>query len=254
MASCLAFEAGSGFDLEGVEKGQICLRAERDFVGVQCGIMDQFISALGQKDHALFIDTRSLEFESVPLPASGISMVICNSNKPRGLVESEYNKRRAECEEADSLLNQYIPNLSSLRDVAITGLERYQSRLPETIFRRARHVVTENMRVVASVSALKAGNVAEFGRLMNESHDSLRYDYEVSCKELDILVEAARSVIGVYGSRMTGAGFGGCTISLVADEAVQEFKKVVGSEYSAATGLRADIYICRAADGARRLQ
>lgn len=253
VAACLAFEAVSGFSLEPVDRALLCQRAEREFVGVQCGIMDQFISALGVQDHALLIDTRSLGFEPVPLPASGLSIVIGNTNKQRGLVDSEYNKRRAECGAAVALLERSYPEVRALRDVSEEMLEARRRDMDPVVYRRARHVVTENGRVLKSVEALKRGDIERFGRLMNESHDSLRDDYEVSCSELDVMVDAARGIPGVYGSRMTGAGFGGCTVSIVSSEQVGQFRERVGQTYKQAANRQATFYVCRASAGAHRL-
>lgn len=250
-AACLAFEISSGFRLGPVERALVAQRAEREFVGVQCGIMDQFIACLGRADHALFIDTRSLAYEPTPLPEQGVALIIGNTNKQRGLVDSEYNTRRAECEEAVRVLQLANPNVQALRDVSLSELDAARNRLSERTYRRARHVITENDRVLASVRALREGRIAEFGRWMNDSHDSLRDDYEVSCAELDAMVEAARGLPETFGSRMTGAGFGGCTVSLVASDAVPRFMDRVGEAYKAATGRTATFYACRASDGAR---
>ncbi len=254
VASGLAFAAGAGLELEPVRLALLAQRAEREFVGVNVGIMDQFISALGQKDHALLIDTRSLTYEAVPLPQSGVTIVIADTNKKRGLVDSEYNTRRAECERAVEILKESLPEIIALRDVSLADFERYADRLPEETRRRARHVVTEDARTLESVTALKAGDITRFGQLMNESHYSLQHDYEVSCRELDAMVEAARSIEGVYGARMTGAGFGGCTVSLVATEAVEKFQQEVPALYKQATGLTPAIYVTTAAQGAQRLK
>ena len=253
VASCLAFEAAGGFEVKPVDRALIGQRAEREFVGVQVGIMDQFISALGKANHALFIDTRSLEYEAVPLPESGVSILVADTNKQRGLVDSEYNTRRAECEEAVRVLGAKLPGIKALRDVSVGEFERHGHDLPETVRKRARHVIMENDRVTQSVEALRNGDVSRFGHLMNISHNSLRDDYEVSCRELDVMVELARQVEGVYGSRMTGAGFGGCTVSLVKDSAVEEFQRFVGPRYREETGLEPTFYVCRASDGAHRV-
>jgi galactokinase len=254
VAGGLAFAAGAGLELEPVRLALLAQRAEREFVGVNVGIMDQFISALGQKDHALLIDTRSLTYEAVPLPQSGVSIVIADTNKKRGLVDSEYNTRRAECEQAVEILKEFLPEIKALRDVTLEDFERYADKLPEVTRRRARHVVTEDARTLEGVAALKAGDIARFGQLMNASHTSLQDDYEVSCKELDALAEAARSIEGVYGARMTGAGFGGCTVSLVATEAVENFQREVPELYRQATGLSTTIIVTRASQGAQRLK
>jgi galactokinase len=169
--------------------------------------------------------------------------------KRRGLVDSEYNARRRECEEGVRLLQKHLPGTKALRDVSPAQFERYQGDLPEVVRQRCRHVVYENERVLQSVRAFKRGDLATFGRLMNESHVSLRDDYQVSCRELNVMVEAAWQVDGVYGSRLTGAGFGGCTVSLVAGEAVKRFRAHVAAEYQAATGVEPQIYVCAVEDG-----
>ncbi len=244
LVSCgMTLAAANGIEIDPVRLALLAQRAEHEFVGVNVGIMDQFISALGQKDHALLIDTRSLTYEAVPLPNSGVSIVIADTNKKRGLVDSEYNTRRAECERAVALLKGDLPSIRALRDVSVEQLERYGSKLPDVTLMRARHVVTEDARTLASVTALKAGNITRFGELMNGSHESLKNDYQVSCRELDIMVGAARSIDGVFGARMTGAGFGGCTVSLVADEAVEQFLNEVPGVVQ--KGYRAELqYIC----------
>lgn len=258
MASSLAFESAGGFLLEPVKRALLGQQAEWNpqFVGVRCGIMDQFISALGHADHALFIDTRNLKHEAVPLPASGLSLLISNTNVKHQLAgdNSAYNKRREECEQAVKILRNFLSDIKALRDVNADQFRQYAKHLPEPVRRRARHVISENMRVTESVAALKAGNITLFGQLMNESHDSLRDDYEVSCRELDVMVSAAREVKGVFGSRLTGAGFGGCTISLVENEAVEAFKAQVGGTYKVETGREATFYVCHASEGASRLK
>jgi galactokinase len=254
VAGGLAFAAAAGLEIEPVRLALLAQRAEREFVGVNVGIMDQFISALGQKDHALLIDTRALTYEAVPLPKSGVSIVIADTNKKRGLVDSEYNTRRRECEQAVAILKQHLPDIKALRDVSVEDFEKYAAELPEVTRKRARHVVTEDARTLESVTALKAGDIPRFGQLMNASHESLRTDYEVSCKELDAMVAAARSIEGVYGARMTGAGFGGCTVSLVQDKSVAAFQREVPIQYKQATGLNATIYVTTASQGAQRLK
>lgn len=254
VASGLAFSAAAGLEIEPVRLALLAQKAEREFVGVNVGIMDQYISALGQKDHALLIDTRSLTYEAVPLPQSGVEIIIADTNKKRGLVDSEYNTRRSECERAVEILKEFLPDIKALRDVSVKEFEQHQDKLPEITRKRARHVITENARTLESVDALKAGDIARFGVLMNESHESLRADYEVSCKELDALVEAARSVDGVFGARMTGAGFGGCTVSLAKSESVPIFQKQVAERYKQTTGLNTTIYVTRASQGAQRLK
>jgi galactokinase len=238
----------AGFRLSRVELALLCQRAENEFVGMNCGIMDQFVSALGQRDHALLIDCRSLEYQPVPLP-TGAAIIVADTMKRRGLVDSEYNTRRRECEEGVRILQRYLPQVQALRDVSSDQFVEYEGQLPENVRKRCRHIVYENERVLRSVAALRAGDLNAFGRLMNESHISLRDDYEVSCLELDIMAEAAWKVDGVYGSRMTGAGFGGCTVSLVAEKAVEGFLAQVAAGYEEATGIVPQIYVCRAEHG-----
>ncbi len=254
VACGLAFASIQNREIDGKRLALLAQRAEREFVGVNVGIMDQFISALGQKDHALLIDTRSLEYEAVPLPKSGVSIVIADTNKKRGLVDSEYNTRRAECERAVEILKEFLPGITALRDVSPEQFEQFADRLPEVTRKRARHVITEDARTLEGVAALKAGDIARFGELMNASHESLKNDYEVSCAELDAMVGAARSIPGVFGARMTGAGFGGCTVSLVKDEAVADFLDRVPALYKSATGRSAAIYVTAAAQGAQRIK
>ena len=253
VACAMTFQALSGFDMCGSELALLCQAAENEFVGVNCGIMDQFISRLGTKNHALFIDCRTLEHEAVPLPSDGIKVVVADTMKKRELVDSEYNTRRAQCEEAVSILKDYLPGARALRDVTALDFRDYGGELPPTVRRRAQHVITENNRVLESVDALRQGRLADFGRLMNQSHESLRDMYQVSCRELDALVESALRVRGVYGSRMTGAGFGGCTVSLVADEAVDEFLEEVPLEYRARIGVTPTLYVCTPEGGAEVL-
>lgn len=254
VAAGYLLSAGTETEIDPVRRAVLAQKAEREFVGVNVGIMDMYISALGKKDHALFIDTRSLTYDAVPLPSSGVSIVIADTNKKRGLVDSKYNMRRSECEQAVTLLQAPLPEITALRDVTWEQFERYANLLPETVRRRARHVISENERVLESVAALKSGKVERFGELMDASHESLRFDYEVSCAELDAMVAAARSVEGVFGSRMTGAGFGGCTVSLVAEAAVETFLQSVPAKYTDATGLTPAIYVTTAAQGAERLR
>lgn len=249
VASAMMFKTLNGFELDGPEMALLCQAAENKFVGVNCGIMDQFISCLGQKDHALFVDCRTLDHESVPLP-KGIKVIVADTMKKRGLVDSEYNLRRSQCEEAVSLFRTYMPTIKALRDVTVADFRKHGDGLPPTVRRRAEHVVFENERVIKSVEALRADKIALFGRLMNQSHESLRDKYEVSCRELDVMVDASRKVPGVYGARMTGAGFGGCTVSVVADEAVAEFLEKVPEEYKARIGVEPTVYVCTPENGA----
>lgn len=242
----------ASFELSRVELALLCQRAENEFVGMNCGIMDQFVSALGQRDHALLIDCRSLDYQPVPLP-TGAAIIVADTMKRRGLVDSEYNTRRQECEEGVRILQRYLPEVQALRDVSVAQFVEYKGQLPEKVRQRCRHVIYENEQVLRGVAALRADDLDAFGWLMNESHSSLRNDYEVSCPELDIMVKAAWKVEGVYGSRMTGAGFGGCTVSLVAEEAVDGFQAQVAAAYEEATSIVPQIYVCRAEDGVSKL-
>ncbi len=255
VAGGLAFAVASGLEIDPVKLATMARQGENGFIGAKVGIMDQFISSLGQKDHALLIDTRALTYEAVPLPQSGVSIVIADTNKkrPEGNLTTWYNDRVDECARAVAIFQKHLSNVHALRDVSVEEFQRYEEELPDLARRRARHVITEDARTLEGVMALKAGDITRFGELMNQSHESLRDDYEVSCKELDALVNAARSVPGVYGARMTGAGFGGCTVSLVADDALDAFRRDVPPQYKAATGLDTTIYVTTAAQGAQRL-
>jgi galactokinase len=233
-----------------VKMGQ---RAENQFVGVNCGIMDQFASGMGAADHALFLNCETLEFETVPLKLSGLKIVISNTNKRRGLADSKYNERRAECEAAVEYLAQSKP-IANLSQLSLEEFENYAPVIPDEVTRkRARHVISENDRTLKAVEALHKGDIATFGKLMNQSHDSLRDDYEVTGPELDALVDEARKVPGTLGSRMTGAGFGGCTVSLVEEDAVENFIREVGEKYTKKTGLVADFYVAEIGEGARKI-
>src|SRR6185312_367977 len=212
------------------ELALLCQRAENNFVGMRCGIMDQFASCNGTRDQALMLDCRSLDFTLLPLsPAS--RLVICNTMVRHELASGEYNRRRQECEEGVRILSSFIPGIKALRDVSLRQLESYRDQLPEVIYRRCRHVVSENDRVQQAASLLRKGDLSGFGKLMAQSHASLRDDYEVSCRELDMMVEIARRQPGVYGARMTGGGFGGCTVNLVAAEKAESFRGEVAAEY-----------------------
>jgi galactokinase len=215
--------------------------------------MDQLASACCVRDRALLLDCRSLEFRTVPLPA-GVRLVICNSMVKRELAASAYNTRRAECEEGVRIIADRFPGVRALRDVTMEQLESCQGALPENVYKRCRHVVSEDARVILAADALEHNRFDDLCSLMAESHRSLRYDYEVSCVELDLLVELASEAEGVRGARMTGAGFGGCTINLVDSGAVAAFKRRISSGYERRTGLKPDIYVCDAADGVQQAE
>jgi len=249
VASGFALLENSGLPLDRIELARLCQRAENDYVGMRCGIMDQFISCCGRADRALMLDCRSLEYRLLPLPPQ-VSLVICNTMVKHELAGGEYNQRRAECEAGVHHLAQFLPHVRALRDVAMADLERYGRDLPEVVYRRCRHVVSEDDRVTLAAAALERGDVAEFGRLMGDSHRSLRDDYEVSCAELDLMVQLAGKVEGVFGARMTGGGFGGCTINLVANDRVDDFQRAVAAEYEKGAGRVPQIYVSTAAEGA----
>ena len=244
LATVTAFRALGNLTLDAVQAALLSQKAENDFVGVKCGIMDQYISSLGQAGHALLIDCRSLGFEAVPLPA-GVQFVIADSTVRRGLVDSAYNERRAQCEEG--ALRMGVPALS---DVSMAEFERRAPALPDLVAQRCRHVVAENERVLHSVAALRAGDVTAFGRDMDESHTSLRDLYAVSHPVLDTMVEVARAVPGCLGARLTGAGFGGCTVSLVVNACVPAVVDALQREVARRTGLTPQIYLSGAEAGA----
>ena len=241
-------------EINGPDLALLGQRAENHFVGVNCGIMDQFISANGRAGHALFLDCRDLSFELVPLFGDGVQIVICNSSVTRGLTDSAYNDRRSACESGVSLLAGAMgADIRALRDVSMEMLDVYGGALSETVLRRCRHVITENERTQRAVALLKDGDLSGFGQLMVVSHESLRDDYEVSGEELDLLVEIALNVPGVLGARMTGAGFGGCTVNVVERDAVPALTDAINERYSRATGLSPEIYICSAVNGAEQV-
>ena len=249
VATAVTFRDLCNLDISPVALALLCQRAENEFVGMKCGIMDQFIAVLGQRSHALLIDCRSLNYELVPLPDE-VSIVVCDTMKRRGLVDSEYNARRRECEQGVAILKQYLPDIKALRDVRSQDLVRYGHTLPSVVYKRCVHVVSENERTLQAVAALRAGRVEEFGRLMDQSHVSLRDDYEVSCRELDCMVELAHAAPGCLGARMTGAGFGGCTVNLVRAEATAAFAQQVRVGYRNEMGVMPEIYVCEASAGA----
>ena len=252
VATGLALSRNSGLSVDRAELAQICQRAENEFVGTRCGIMDQFVSCLGQEGRALLLDCRSLAHELLLLPEEA-RLVICNTMVKHKLAAGEYNRRRAQCEAGISQLVRSLPRVRALRDVSEAELESHQDGMSEVVYKRCRHVVTENNRVLKAKQALESDNLPELGRLMNESHQSLRDDYEVSCPELDIMVGLAQQMPRVHGARMAGAGFAGCTINLVAASAADEFRRTIARDYEQATGIAAEIYVCRAAAGAREI-
>jgi len=248
VAAAYGFLTLSRQEMDRAQMALACQQAEHEYAGVPCGIMDQFISALGRADHALLIDCRDLSYQHVPIPED-VRIVVADTGVRRALAGSEYRVRRSQCEEAVRLLQPVLPSIRALRDVSEEDLERYGHLLPEVVRRRARHVVSENQRVLDAVAALREANLERVGELFVASHRSLRDDYEVSSPELDAMVEAALEVPGCFGARLTGAGFGGCTVSLVRADAVDDFVFRLARSYQDRTGRKATVYVTRAADG-----
>ncbi len=250
VATAVAVRELNGLSVDDVRLALMCQAAEREFVGVSCGIMDQFISTLAQEGRALFIDCRDLTYRAVPLH-SQVDVIVCDTRVPRTLGASAYNQRRRECDTAVASLRARLGPIRALRDVTAAQLEECRNLLDPVVYRRARHVVTENERVLEGLSLLEEGRIEAFGKLLYRSHDSLRDDYEVSCLELDVLVDLAARQPGTLGARMTGAGFGGCTVNLVRRESTAEWIPAVAEGYLGRTGRHCEVYACCAAGGAR---
>jgi galactokinase len=261
LSSSAAIEVSTGYALlstaghaiDRTKLALLCQRAENEYVGARVGIMDQFVSCHGRAGHALLIDCRSLEYRAIRLPAK-VGLVICNTMVKHKLQAGEYNVRRAECEEAVRKLSAAMPTIRSLRDVNQEQLAQNRSLLSETLYRRCRHIVSENERVRKVAELFDQGKTEGLRELMAASHRSMRDDYEISCRELDVMVEIAVRQRGVHGARMTGGGFGGCTINLVDEEHAAEFQGRVSAEYESAIGLHPDIYICEASQGAELVE
>jgi galactokinase len=253
MAFMLAWQALGGWTLPPMQRALLGQKAENRYVGVNSGIMDQFASACGVENKLLLLDCRSLEWKTIPLPED-VSIVIADTTVRRKLTTGEYNKRRSACEEAVRLLKEDLPDIEALRDVSVEEFNRYAGKLPEEVASRARHVVEEIERSQQAESLLGTGDIGQFGALMNECHVSLRDLYEVSCPELDVMVRVAQSLDGCYGARLTGAGFGGCTVNLVARDQADEFAALLAKGYAAETGLKPEIYITRASNGAELVE
>ena len=256
LSSSAAIEVSTGYallDISGIKVDRTELavssrEAENEFVGARVGIMDQYIAAHGKEGHAILLDCRSLQGSALPIPED-VRLVVCNTGVKHQHAGGEYNARRAQCEEGVRRLSVALPGIESLRNVGVSQLEQHKSLLPEVIYRRCRHVVTENQRVLEAADALRYDEMAKAGRLMAASHESLRDDYEVSCAELDTMVEIAQRQPGLIGARMTGGGFGGCTINLVQAEAAPAFRDAVLKEYEARTKLHPEIYVLSATRG-----
>ncbi|HIE39720.1 MAG TPA: galactokinase [Anaerolineales bacterium] len=248
VAFAWAWRTLSGFDLDRTELALACQQAENDYVGVRCGVMDQMAAVWGRAGHAILLDCRTLEVEPVRLP-DGVAILVADTTVRRELASSEYNRRRRECEEAVRLLSRHLPSIRALRDVSPEEFARLQHHLPPPLRQRARHVIADNARVLEAVRALQAGDLERMGEAMRRCHRSLRDDYEVSSPELDLLAETAWNVPGCYGARLTGAGFGGCVVALVAETAVDDLAAALRRTYQARFRRRPTIYTCRAADG-----
>lgn len=254
LAASVILKGLFNLDVDMLDMVKMSQKAENQFVGVNCGIMDQFAIGMGKESKAVLLDCNTLKYEYAPVELENASIVIANTNKRRGLADSKYNERRSQCERALSQLQKKL-NINTLGELTIEEFEKNKHLIENDIDRkRAKHAVYENQRTLEAVKYLKAGEIMEFGQLMNESHVSLRDDYEVTGKELDALVEAAWKEEGTIGSRMTGAGFGGCTVNIVKNESIDSFIKNVGEKYKGETGLTADFYIANIGDGARELK
>jgi galactokinase len=252
VASALAFISLDSKHFSLPEIAKFCRQAENEYVGARVGIMDQFVSCMGKAGHALLLDCRSLEFQFAHIPP-GIELVVCNTMVKHDLATGAYNQRRAECEEGVRYFAKADPAIRALRDVSSEMLERIGGELPPTIRKRCTHVIRENQRTLDAARALAEGDLARMGKLMRESHESLRDLYEVSCRELDVMVDAAQGLPGFIGGRMTGGGFGGCTVNLVREENATDFAAQIAQRYREATGITPQIYPCHAANGAQEL-
>jgi galactokinase len=251
MSVGTALVALAGVQLDLIQLAMAAQQAEHVYVGAKVGLMDQLAAAFGMQGHALLIDCRSLQRTAIPLQIGDTAIVVCDTNVKHELASSAYNERRAQCERAVELLRKRLPEIKALRDVSVGDFERYGDELPEPIRKRCRHVVRENERTLKAANALRDADVINFGELMLESHRSLRDDYEVSCRELDVMVEIAMEQSGVFGARMTGGGFGGCTVNLVETNQVRRFCDGISKNYQQQTGIEAGIYVVEAADGVR---
>ena len=248
VAFAQAWQVLYGFELDRTQMALLCQRAESEYVGVHCGVMDQMASVWGRLGHALVLECRSLEVEQVPMPAEA-TMVVIDTGVRRELASSEYNRRREECERAAELLSANLPHINGLRDVTPQDLMDWEETLPEILRKRARHVVTDNVRVLEAAKALRSGDLHKVGAAMCECHESLRDDYQVSSPELDLVAETAWGVPGCYGARLTGAGFGGCVVALVQEDAVDTLSRQVGRAYAARFRVQPTVTVCRTADG-----
>ena len=252
VVTAVALNALCGEPFSMLELVKMAQHAENDFVGMNCGIMDQFASGFGKKNCAIALDCNTLEYEHVPLGMQGLKFIIANTNKKRGLVDSAYNQRRSECQQALEILQQHT-SVENLCQLTVSQFDGLSEHLVGDVLKRARHAVRENGHVREAITALKSGDMVRFGQLMNASHASLRDDYEVTCPELDFLAERAQQFPGVLGSRMTGAGFGGCTVTLIAENQVEAFIEEVGKAYEQQFQIKADFYVAEIGNGAGEL-
>jgi galactokinase len=252
VATAFAVLGAANVKLQSTKIALLCQRAENAFVGANCGIMDQFVSCCGQQDYAVMLDCRWLEFKLTPIPKD-VRIVICNSMVKHSVAGGEYNTRRAEIEAGTKILSSHRSEIKALRDATVGDLAKWGSEMPPNVLKRCRHVVTENARVLAATEAFRVSNLTHFGELMRQAYVSLRDDFEASCKEIDILVELAVKQPGCFGARLTGGGFGGCTVNLVDATHVEEFTAAMRAGYLAATGINAEIYTSRASNGAHAI-
>jgi galactokinase len=248
VAVAMALLAINNQQLDLKRVAQVCQRAENGFVGANSGIMDQLVVCCAKADHAMMLDCRTLEFRLVRIP-SHVRIVLCNSMVQHSISGGEYNTRRAEIEEGVKILQRHNPSIKFLRDATMDDLLAHKPEMPDNVFRRCRHVITENQRVLDGAEAFESGDLKRFGELMKQSHDSYRNDFEASCEECDILVELAQKQPGCYGARLTGGGFGGCTVNLVEDKDADAFVEIMREGYKRATGITAEIYLTKASDG-----
>ncbi|MDR1641853.1 MAG: galactokinase [Clostridiales bacterium] len=254
LLMAVALDSIFGLGIGRVELVKLCQKSENEFVGLNCGIMDQYACGMGKAGHAIFLDCKTITHEYVPLDLKGRKLVIANTNKRRGLTDSKYNERRAECEFALSQLNANLPGATCLGDISIEEFEANSGLITNPLaFKRARHIIYEDARVKKSVSLLKSGELLAFGELMRQAHESMRDDFEATGPELDALVEEAWKTPGVVGARMTGAGFGGCAVAIVDEDAIENFKKEVGEGYTKRIGLVPDFYVADVGDGTYKL-
>ncbi len=252
LAALLALLAVAGRELPRPTMALLAQRAENTYVGANCGIMDQFVACCGERDHALLLDCRSLAYTLAPIPPS-IELIICNTMVKHSHAGGEYNTRRAEVEEATAILRRHRPAIELLRDVPLEELLRRSGEMPPNVLKRARHIITDSARAQAAAAALENGDLATLGRLMAEAHASYRDDFEASCPEADLMVELANRQPGLIGARLTGGGFGGCTVNLVEEQHAEAFQAAVANSYREQTGIQPDVFRCHASDGARQV-